>query len=127
MVVPYIPEQFIGGELKVKAGLKRVSCGRPPRPAERSALTARQIDGRDNLRTALTLMGASYSALNQTDQARRAFEEAMVIIESLRTNITGQEARATYLASVREPYDLYIDLLMRLHRQSPLARHDHAR
>lgn len=93
---------------------------------ERSAQVARQIGGRDNLRAALTLAGAAYSALGRHEQARRAFEEAIAVVESVRMNIAGQEARATYLAAVREPYDLYTDLLMRLHRQSPAAGHDRA-
>jgi CHAT domain-containing protein/tetratricopeptide (TPR) repeat protein len=94
--------------------------------AERSAQLARQIGSRDNLRAALTLEGAARSALGQSEQARRAFEEAIQVVESLRTNVVGHDARATYLAAVREPYDLYTDLLMRLHGQNPAAGHDRA-
>ena len=96
------------------------------RLAERSAELARRIGSRDNLRAALTLAGAAHSALGRDEQARPAFEEAIRVVESVRTNIAGQEARATYLAAVREPYDLYTDLLMRLHGRNPAAGHDRA-
>ena len=46
-------------------------------------------------------------------------QAALEIIESLRTNLSGQELRASFLASVRELYDLQIDLLARLDERQP--------
>ncbi len=46
-------------------------------------------------------------------------EEAIQLTESLRTTVASYELRASYLGSVRVYYDLYIDLLMRLHGRFP--------
>jgi CHAT domain-containing protein len=46
---------------------------------------------------------------------------ALEIIESLRTKLSAQDLRATFHASVRELYDLQIDLLSRLDEQQPEA------
>jgi len=53
------------------------------------------------------------------DEARRQIEAAIKIVESLRTKVSSQDLRTTYFATVRDSYQLYIDILMLLHRQSP--------
>lgn len=52
-------------------------------------------------------------------EACSRIEAALLIAESLRTKVTSQDLRASYFASVRQSYELYIDLLMRLHQQHP--------
>ncbi len=54
-------------------------------------------------------------------EARERIEEALTIVESLRTKIASQELRSSYFATVQQFYDIYIDLLMRLHKQQPSA------
>src|SRR6266540_2716885 len=54
-------------------------------------------------------------------QARQTIEQAVSIIESLRTNIAGQELRASYFASRQEFFETYIDVLMKQRRQNPAA------
>lgn len=61
---------------------------------------------------------------SQLEDARKRIEEAIAIVESIRTKLSSQQLRATYFASVQDFYMLYIDILMRLHRQSPNAGHD---
>jgi len=51
--------------------------------------------------------------------ARKQIESAIDLIESLRTKVTSQDLRASYFASVRQLYDLYIDLLMELNHNNP--------
>jgi hypothetical protein len=46
------------------------------------------------------------------------------MIESLRTNVVSQELRASYLASRREFFETYIDVLMQMHRQNPATAFD---
>lgn len=41
------------------------------------------------------------------------------IIEALRAKVASQELRASYFASAHQHYELYIDILMRLHKQDP--------
>jgi CHAT domain-containing protein/tetratricopeptide (TPR) repeat protein len=54
-------------------------------------------------------------------QARQNIEQAVSLIESLRTSIAGQELRASYFASRREFFESYIDVLMQMHKQNPTS------
>jgi CHAT domain-containing protein/Tfp pilus assembly protein PilF len=60
----------------------------------------------------------------QLEEARRNLEDALNIVEHLRTRIVGQELRASYFASIQEFFESYIDLLMRLHRTNPAKGYD---
>src|SRR6266498_629677 len=57
-------------------------------------------------------------------QARQTIEQAVGMIESLRTNIAGQELRASYFASRQEFFETYIDVLMQMHKQNSAASLD---
>ena len=63
---------------------------------------------------------------NNLANAREHTEKALENIESLRAMIVSQDWRASYLASKRDYYEFYIDLLMRLHQESPAKGHDAA-
>lgn len=52
-------------------------------------------------------------------EARGQIEEALPIVESLRTKIANQHLRISYFASVQNYYELYIDVLMQMHKKSP--------
>jgi tetratricopeptide (TPR) repeat protein len=52
-------------------------------------------------------------------EARSRLEEALKIVESLRTKVASQELRSSYLASEHQRYDFYIDLLMQMHKERP--------
>jgi CHAT domain-containing protein/tetratricopeptide (TPR) repeat protein len=56
---------------------------------------------------------------NSFNEARAHIEAALKIVESLRTKVASQDLRSSYFASVRQHYDLYVDLLMRMHQQGP--------
>jgi CHAT domain-containing protein/Tfp pilus assembly protein PilF len=56
--------------------------------------------------------------------ARQTIEQAVDIVESLRTNIVGQELRSSYFASRHEFFESYIDVLMQMHKQNPAAAFD---
>jgi hypothetical protein len=51
-------------------------------------------------------------------------EEAIDLVESVRTSVDIQELRASYLTSRREYYQFYIDILMEQRRQNPSAEFD---
>src|SRR6266511_2267148 len=51
-------------------------------------------------------------------QARQTIEQAVGLIESLRTNIASQELRASYFASRQEFFETYIDVLMQMNKQN---------
>jgi CHAT domain-containing protein/uncharacterized protein HemY len=56
--------------------------------------------------------------------ARQTIEQAVGLIESLRTHITSQQLRASYFASQQDFYQSYIDILMQMHKQNPDAAFD---
>jgi CHAT domain-containing protein/tetratricopeptide (TPR) repeat protein len=58
--------------------------------------------------------------------ARLRSEEALRIIETLREKVNNPELRTSYFASVRQQQELYIDVLMKLHRQHPAQGFDYA-
>jgi CHAT domain-containing protein/Flp pilus assembly protein TadD len=80
----------------------------------------------DRNREAITLLGIARVERDRNNlvEARKTIEAALAIIESLRTKIASEQLRASYFASVRQFYDLYIDLLMRLHKLNPSEGHD---
>ncbi|MGH9931631.1 MAG: CHAT domain-containing tetratricopeptide repeat protein, partial [Pyrinomonadaceae bacterium] len=59
-------------------------------------------------------------------EARSRIEAALGIIESLRTKIASEQLRSSYFSSVQEYYELYIDVLMRLHKLHPSEGNDAA-
>jgi CHAT domain-containing protein/predicted negative regulator of RcsB-dependent stress response len=56
--------------------------------------------------------------------ARTQIENTIKIVEDIRTNVTSQDLRTAYFASVQKYYQFYIDLLMRLHKQQPSKGYD---
>jgi CHAT domain-containing protein/uncharacterized protein HemY len=50
--------------------------------------------------------------------ARQQVEAALSIVESQRASVGSQDLRTTYFATVRNTYDLYIHILMQLHKQN---------
>ena len=62
--------------------------------------------------------------LGKLSSAREKMEAAIVIIETLRTRITGQELRDSYFASIQDHFESYITLLMRMHIEHPSKGYD---
>jgi CHAT domain-containing protein len=52
-------------------------------------------------------------------EALREVEKSIEIIEDQRARVLGQNWLSTYFASVRRYFELYVDLLMQMHRQMP--------
>jgi tetratricopeptide (TPR) repeat protein len=61
---------------------------------------------------------------NNYQAAQKQIESAIAIIEDIRTNVTSQDLRSSYFASIQKYYEFYIDLLMRLHKQHPDKGYD---
>jgi tetratricopeptide (TPR) repeat protein len=53
------------------------------------------------------------------EQALTDVKAGLQIGESLRTQVASQDLRSSYFASVRDQYELFIDLLMRMHERHP--------
>ncbi|MEP7337118.1 MAG: CHAT domain-containing protein [Acidobacteriota bacterium] len=52
-------------------------------------------------------------------EAQNQIEAALKIVESLRIKVMNQGLRVSYRASMQDYYELYVDLLMQLHKRSP--------
>ena len=64
--------------------------------------------------------------LSDLGRARTTIEDALAFTESVRARITDAGLRASYVARVQDTYESYVDVLMRLHAQSPAAGFDRA-
>jgi CHAT domain-containing protein/Tfp pilus assembly protein PilF len=75
---------------------------------------------------AYTLLGIAQAEQKRGNltQARRTIEQAVGLIESMRTDIASQELRSSYFASRHEFFESYIDVLMQMHKQNPAAALD---
>lgn len=59
-------------------------------------------------------------------RARGELETSLGLVESVRTNVPSTELRTAYLATTREIFELYMELLFRLHQREPAAGYDTA-
>lgn len=75
----------------------------------------------DRAGESLTLYNLAHAERDdgRLDEARALIASALDIAESLRSKVASQTLRASYFASTRQYYDLYIDVLMRLNKQRP--------
>ncbi len=62
--------------------------------------------------------------LGQMDAARVHIERSLDLIEHLRTKVASPALRISYLETVYQHYEFYVDLLMRLHKQAPSAGYE---
>lgn len=61
---------------------------------------------------------------NRLPAAQEYAEDAIEITESLRGKLVSPELRTAYISTIYQYYELYIDLLMQRHQQSPEAGFD---
>ncbi len=81
--------------------------------AERAESIAKDEGLREELRNALTVLGEAHRALNQPEQARAAFDEAIATIESIRSDVAGgEEEQSRFFQNRRSPYLDIVDLLV---------------
>jgi CHAT domain-containing protein len=56
---------------------------------------------------------------NHLPEARAKIESALSIIESLRSKVASEDSRSSYFASIRQYYELHVDILMSLAKNRP--------
>ena len=64
--------------------------------------------------------------LGRLKDAKLHGEQSISLVESLRTGVASHDLRSSYVASVHQQYELYIDILMSLHKLEPSAGFDRA-
>jgi CHAT domain-containing protein/Tfp pilus assembly protein PilF len=89
------------------------------------ALSVQRATG-DRRAEAETLLGLASikRELGSPLEARSDIERAVDLAESLRTKFVSQELRASYLSSVQDFYEFYLDLLNELNRSYPAEGYD---
>jgi tetratricopeptide (TPR) repeat protein len=60
--------------------------------------------------------------LGQLSMARSVVEELIRIVDAIRLKVANLKLRASYFASVHQAYELYVDILMGLHKSHPTQR-----
>jgi CHAT domain-containing protein/predicted negative regulator of RcsB-dependent stress response len=68
---------------------------------------------------ALCNLARAESKRGNLEKAILEIETVLKINETLRTKLMSQQSRATYLASIHQSYELYVDLLMQKHASDP--------
>ncbi|HEX6126691.1 MAG TPA: tetratricopeptide repeat protein, partial [Pyrinomonadaceae bacterium] len=78
----------------------------------------------DQLLKLRTITAGIQRRLNRPAAADLTFQEAIRISESLRSDVTMPDQRASYFSSLFAPFDEYIDFLMERHEREPDAGFD---
>jgi CHAT domain-containing protein/tetratricopeptide (TPR) repeat protein len=108
-------------------GVVHADLGEWPRALdiyERALVINRAVGDRDGEADTLYNLGRAELRRGRPDAARAHAEEALRIVEAIRGQLKVRELRASYRSKAQRFYDLYIDTLMQLHRQTPSAGHD---
>ncbi|HEX8266323.1 MAG TPA: CHAT domain-containing protein [Pyrinomonadaceae bacterium] len=87
-------------------------------------LLRRAVGDRSGEAITLTSIASVVRDQGNFEESLVQIETALIIIESLRTKIASHELRSSYFATVQNIYELYIDILMRLHKQQPAKGYD---
>src|SRR5262249_26173134 len=105
-------------------GLSSAALGRTEEAAallERALALFREIgDPREEV-SALYDLARPERDRGRVAEARGHVEDALRLVESLRTGVASPALRAAYFAVVQKHHELYIDLLMRQHAEAPGA------
>jgi tetratricopeptide (TPR) repeat protein len=80
--------------------------------ADRAAQVAKQINNPNTLWHARYLAGSAYRAQVQFDQARKAFEESLAIIEMMRGELIDDEQAAPFFSDKSAPFLAMMELLL---------------
>jgi CHAT domain-containing protein len=108
-------------------GLIYASLGEAQKALEKhkeALLIFQEVGNRNGEATALLEIARGEQKRDNLTQARRIIEQAIALVESLRTNISGQGLRASYFANRQEFFESYIDVLMQTHKQNPAEAFD---
>lgn len=84
----------------------------------------RNLNDLNSAAVALEGRARVYQQIGNLSESRKDIEESLSLVETVRARSGSQSLRASYLASREKAYELYVDLLMQLHKQDPKAGHD---
>lgn len=84
----------------------------------------RQVKEQQGIAQTLFMLARVERARGELHKALAYLEEGLQIVELRREKIFGNELRTSYFANNQGFYELYIDVLMRLHKEQPQAGYD---
>jgi CHAT domain-containing protein/Tfp pilus assembly protein PilF len=96
------------------------AAGRPTEALQyygRALMLFREIEDRNAEIGTLYGIGRVERDLGKLESARTRVKDCLDMIESLRANVLSHQLRSSYLAKVSDLYELYVDILMRLHQK----------
>ncbi len=115
-------DRYVEAVILQNMGLVYASLGQPERALDyyNQALKLDQaIEDRGSQANVLYSIARVERDRHHLNEAQIRIETALDLIESLRTKVGSEELRASYLASKQNYYELYVDLLMRMHQDDP--------
>lgn len=74
----------------------------------------------------LYLMAAALREMGRLEESKINIEKSIALMEFIREHVGDAEQQSSFVANYFEFYELYIDLLMRLHATNPQAANDQA-
>jgi CHAT domain-containing protein/Tfp pilus assembly protein PilF len=86
---------------------------------EQALLLARSLNDRQMQATTLFNIGVVEANHGNLLNAHKNIDAALRIIESVRTKVSRQDLRISYLAAKHKDYEADIEILMRMHEQQP--------
>lgn len=86
---------------------------------KRALPLSEQAGDKDVLVSTLYNIARANRDLGDLEEALARIQQAIKIIEELRSNVATPDFRTSYFAGVSKQYELYIDILMQLARQRP--------
>jgi CHAT domain-containing protein len=103
------------GGMRAEAGRREEARAHFRRAAE---VTRSQLPKPDHA-AALYRLARLARETGDLTEARRQAEAALDVLERIRRSVASPTLRSTFVASRRETYELYVDVLMRLHAAHP--------
>ena len=107
-----------------RSHLTRSQAGQASRQFRESLRLAKGVGDLRAQSVALFGIARTAASRGNLEDARAAVEQVLPIVDSLRTRVASPNLRASYFATLREPYDFYVELLMQMHRSNPDAHYD---
>jgi CHAT domain-containing protein/tetratricopeptide (TPR) repeat protein len=107
-------------------GRLRLRSGEPGRAAELFAQALPLLQATGNRAGEADVHHMTADLLREAGDLEGALREsaaAVAIVESLRADVAAPELRATYFSGAHDPFDLHVDVLMRLHDRDQRAGH----
>ena len=121
------PDRRSIAESLTAVGTMYAVLGQPDRALDdyRQALEIyRSVHDRMGESRALFWMAKTEQVTGHLEAAQSHIEAALAIAESQRSSIASPELRTTYLSTAQHAYELYVDILMQLHKRYPGRGYD---